>query len=125
MGLMFAENAYLDDSWNRLDGFLVLISVVDFILARTQVDAGPIMRVLKIMRILRALRPLRVINKAPPLHLPPRAPSPGRQKNSPRGFGEAPKLKRIVTCMMESMVHPPPNPDIPASIWMTPAVPSP
>jgi len=77
-GFIYGENAYCKDAWNKLDGFLVTMSVIDFLFTVANVSAGSIMSVLKILRILRALRPLRVINKAP-------------------------KLKRVVNCMMESL----------------------
>jgi len=76
-GLYYGKEAYLKDGWNVLDGFLVFISMIDMILTLAGVAGGTLLRILKIMRLLRALRPLRVINKAP-------------------------KLKRVVGCMIES-----------------------
>ena len=69
---------YLDDPWNRLDGFLVSVSVIDTLFLLLALEAGSILKMLKILRLLRALRPLRVINKAP-------------------------KLKRVVMCMVDSL----------------------
>jgi len=69
---------YLDDAWNRLDGFLVLVSCIDTFFLILGLEAGSMLKMLKILRLLRALRPLRVINKAP-------------------------KLKKVVMCMVDSM----------------------
>ena len=77
MGLYGKKAAYLSDGWNRLDGFLVTLSLVDVTFVIAGVNGGSLLSILKILRILRALRPLRVINKAP-------------------------KLKRIVGCMVEA-----------------------
>jgi len=77
LGLYGNKKAYLADGWNRLDGFLVTLSLVDLSFILAGVNGGSMLSILKIMRILRALRPLRVINKAP-------------------------KLKKIVGCMVEA-----------------------
>merc|ERR1712166_1567368 len=77
LGVYGKKNAYLGDGWNRLDGFLVTLSMVDLTFTLAKVDGGSMLSILKILRILRALRPLRVINKAP-------------------------KLKKIVGCMVEA-----------------------
>jgi len=77
LGVYGKKNAYLADGWNRLDGLLVTLSLVDLIFILVQVDGGSMLSILKILRILRALRPLRVVNKAP-------------------------KLKKIVGCMVEA-----------------------
>ena len=77
LGVYGKKNAYLSDSWNRLDGFLVTLSLVDLTFTLANVNGGSMLSILKILRILRALRPLRVINKAP-------------------------KLKKIVGCMVEA-----------------------
>ena len=69
---------YLEDSWNQLDGFLVLVSLIDTFFLILGLDAGSALKMLKILRLLRALRPLRVINRAP-------------------------KLKKVVRCMIDSM----------------------
>lgn len=66
-GLIFGETAYFTNAWNRLDGFLVFISAVDFIFLFIEPVAGGILDMLRILRLLRALRPLRVINRAPKL----------------------------------------------------------
>merc|ERR1712166_1395653 len=77
LGVYGKKNAYLADGWNRLDSFLVTLSVVDLMFTLAKVNGGSMLSILKILRILRALRPLRVINKAP-------------------------KLKKIVGCMVEA-----------------------
>lgn len=69
---------YLSDPWNRLDGFLVFVSAIDTSFLIANLEAGSALKMLKILRLLRALRPLRVINKAP-------------------------KLKKVVMCMVDSM----------------------
>jgi len=79
MGLYWGEAPYLGDPWNKMDGFLVTISVVDWLFTTIGVSAGPIIGVLKILRILRALRPLRALNKSP-------------------------KLKKVVGCVVESIM---------------------
>merc|ERR1719478_1466808 len=61
---------YWDEGWNKLDGTLVIISVIDVVLTNIPgLDAGSIAGLLKIFRILRALRPLRAVNKLPGLKL--------------------------------------------------------
>jgi len=78
-GLICGKHAYLKEWWNRLDAFLVLVSIVDLLMTYAiDADGGQIMGVLKILRLLRALRPLRVINRAP-------------------------KLKRVVQTLMDSL----------------------
>ena len=57
MGFVVHKNSYLRDSWNRLDFFVVFVSILDFIPALEQYSS------LKVLRALRILRPLRSINK--------------------------------------------------------------
>lgn len=52
---------YLASGWNRVDGFIVLISVIDLIMMQYQ--DGSSFAALKAFRAMRALRPLRVIKK--------------------------------------------------------------
>ncbi|CAF2777765.1 unnamed protein product [Rotaria sp. Silwood2] len=76
-GLIFGSNTYLHTGWNVMDGFLVIISVIDIstmnrgsITLSTESDTtSHIMGMLRVFRLLRALRPLRVINRAPGLKL--------------------------------------------------------
>ncbi|XP_028830078.1 voltage-dependent T-type calcium channel subunit alpha-1I-like isoform X2 [Denticeps clupeoides] len=67
MGLYLGERAYLRSSWNILDGFLVLVSLVDIMVSIT--GGAKILGVLRVLRLLRTLRPLRVISRAPGLKL--------------------------------------------------------
>eukprot|EP00930_Biecheleria_cincta_P038314 TRINITY_DN2632_c0_g4_i1.p1 TRINITY_DN2632_c0_g4~~TRINITY_DN2632_c0_g4_i1.p1 ORF type:complete len:1915 (+),score=307.93 TRINITY_DN2632_c0_g4_i1:101-5845(+) len=55
-GFVWAEHAYLKDGWNILDGFVVIVSLLDM---ATPGSGG----ILKTLRILRAFRPLRIISK--------------------------------------------------------------
>lgn len=66
MGVYITPDAYFDDGWNRLDGFIVTVSVVDFTMSKIGVGGG-MLSMLKICRMFRALRPLRAINKLPNL----------------------------------------------------------
>jgi len=66
-GLLFGPHAYMHDAWNKLDAFLVTVSIVDLTFLIIKLDAGSVIGILRILRLLRALRPLRVINRAPKL----------------------------------------------------------
>jgi len=66
-GVFFGPTAYFKNVWNRLDGFLVSISAVDFLFIFVTISAPDLLDMLRILRLLRALRPLRVINRAPKL----------------------------------------------------------
>lgn len=55
-GFILDHNSYLHDSWNRLDFFIVVTSLID--MAFESVD----LPVIKILRLLRTLRPLRFIS---------------------------------------------------------------
>ncbi|UJR13248.1 hypothetical protein I4U23_000269 [Adineta vaga] len=76
-GLFIGRRTYLRNNWNRMDAFLVVISIVDLIIAdknteilSTESDAtSHILGMLRVFRLLRTLRPLRVINRAPGLKL--------------------------------------------------------
>lgn len=57
LGFAMDDGSYMRESWNQLDFFIVMTSLVDMSLAGS-VDVG----VLKILRMLRILRPLRVIS---------------------------------------------------------------
>jgi hypothetical protein len=57
LGFTMDDGSYMRESWNQLDFFIVVTSLIDMSLAGT-VDVG----VLKILRMLRILRPLRVIS---------------------------------------------------------------
>ena len=55
-GFIMDTNSYLRESWNQLDFFIVVTSLIDASL--TNVD----LPVIKILRLLRILRPLRFIS---------------------------------------------------------------
>ncbi|GAB1300716.1 Voltage-dependent T-type calcium channel subunit alpha-1H [Apodemus speciosus] len=69
LGLLWGEHAYLQSSWNVLDGLLVLVSLVDIVVAMASAGGAKILGVLRVLRLLRTLRPLRVISRAPGLKL--------------------------------------------------------
>ncbi len=50
LGFYFTKDSYMSDNWNRLDGFVVLVSVISLIFPSV-----------KVLRALRAVRPIRVI----------------------------------------------------------------
>merc|ERR1719235_2652924 len=57
MGFIMGSTTYWRNSWNILDGLVVVIAWVDLGLGNSGISA------LKTLRILRALRPLRVISR--------------------------------------------------------------
>jgi len=67
MNFYWGPDPYWAQGWNKLDGFLVFVSVIDVTLTVAAVEGGSLLRLLKIFRMLRALRPLRAINKLPGL----------------------------------------------------------
>ncbi len=68
-GFYIGEDAYLNSGWNKMDGFLVGISLVDAIVTMTARSSPKIFGILRVFRLLRTLRPLRVISRAPGLKL--------------------------------------------------------
>uniref|UniRef100_UPI00398E85C5 voltage-dependent T-type calcium channel subunit alpha-1H n=1 Tax=Pristiophorus japonicus TaxID=55135 RepID=UPI00398E85C5 len=68
-GFFSSENAYLQSSWNILDGILVFVSVIDIIVSLASAGGAKILGILRVLRLLRTLRPLRVISRAPGLKL--------------------------------------------------------
>ncbi|XP_076324934.1 voltage-dependent T-type calcium channel subunit alpha-1H-like isoform X2 [Tachypleus tridentatus] len=68
-GLWYGEHAYLKSGWNKMDGILVSISLLDFMLSFLASGSPKIFGILRVFRLLRSLRPLRVINRAPGLKL--------------------------------------------------------
>ena len=56
LGFAMDDGSYLRDSWNGLDFFIVMSSVIDMLLASADIPA------LKVLRLLRMIRPLRVIS---------------------------------------------------------------
>ncbi|XP_041062088.1 voltage-dependent T-type calcium channel subunit alpha-1H-like [Carcharodon carcharias] len=69
LGFISGENAYLQSSWNILDGILVFVSVIDIIVSLASAGGAKILGILRVLRLLRTLRPLRVISRAPGLKL--------------------------------------------------------
>jgi uncharacterized membrane protein len=68
-GLFFGPKAYILDGWNKLDGFLVTVSLIDILFKLIGANTGGMLRILRIARLLRTLRPLRLISRAPKLKL--------------------------------------------------------
>merc|ERR1719473_555001 len=62
-GVILGEEAYWRQNWNKLDGIVVLVSVIDLSGVMDNVS------VFRTLRVLRALRPLRVISRNPNLKL--------------------------------------------------------
>jgi hypothetical protein len=56
IGLMMDSGSYLRESWNQLDFFIVISSLLDMGLSNVDIPA------IKILRLLRTLRPLRFIS---------------------------------------------------------------
>lgn len=63
IGIVMDEGSYLRDSWNQLDFFIVMSSVVDMSLSKYKIGF------VKILRALRVLRPLRMIAHNPELKM--------------------------------------------------------
>ena len=63
LGFAMDEGSYLRDSWNGLDFFIVVTSIIDMALTNTDIPA------LKVLRLLRMIRPLRVISHNPQLKM--------------------------------------------------------
>lgn len=59
LGLVSGGHAYLQSSWNVLDGLLVLVSLVDIVVAMASAGGAKILGILRVLRLLRTLRPLR------------------------------------------------------------------
>ena len=55
LSFISAQQAYIKDPWNKLDCFIVTISVVDFVFSVIGVTGGGILGLLKIFRMLRYL----------------------------------------------------------------------
>ena len=56
LGFMIDAGSYIRDSWNQLDGFIVMTSMLDMCFSNVNIP------IIKILRLLRTLRPLRVIS---------------------------------------------------------------
>ncbi|OQR89592.1 Voltage-gated Ion Channel (VIC) Superfamily, partial [Achlya hypogyna] len=64
-GLLFGRGAYLKDPWRILDGCIVTVSVLPYVLG----NAKGALSGLRALRAFRAFRPLRVINNLPQLKI--------------------------------------------------------
>ncbi|KAM9305191.1 voltage-dependent T-type calcium channel subunit alpha-1H [Gastrophryne carolinensis] len=69
LGFVSGDRAYLQSSWNVLDGVLVFVSIIDIIVSLASAGGAKILGILRVLRLLRTLRPLRVISRAPGLKL--------------------------------------------------------
>ena len=82
--LVIGENCYFSDNWNRMDGTLVIVGLIDtlgrikFMILKTlfPFSASPfvgnqnkIFGMLRLLRLFKVLKPLRVIHRAPGLKL--------------------------------------------------------
>lgn len=68
-GLFVGKSAYFKSGWNKMDGILVVISLIDIVVTFTAKSSPKIFGILRVFRLLRTLRPLRVISRAPGLKL--------------------------------------------------------
>ncbi|KAH9513030.1 Voltage-dependent T-type calcium channel subunit alpha-1H [Bulinus truncatus] len=68
-GFFIGKHAYLKSGWNVMDGFLVIISLIDIFISMSASSSPKIFGILRVFRLLRTLRPLRVISRAPGLKL--------------------------------------------------------
>ena len=68
-GFIVGSTAYLRDSWNGLDFFLLIASLLDIVLSLLLAKDLKILSLFKVLRLVRALRPLRAINKSHGLKL--------------------------------------------------------
>lgn len=56
---MVGPKTYLRSGWNKMDGFLVVISLIDIFISLTAHSSPRIFGILRVFRLLRTLRPLR------------------------------------------------------------------
>jgi voltage-dependent calcium channel T type alpha-1G len=68
-GFCIGDNAYFKSGWNKMDFFLVIISLIDVVFTLTSSNSPKILGILRVFRLLRTLRPIRVISRAPGLKL--------------------------------------------------------
>lgn len=61
-GFAVGKNAYLKSGWNFLDFFIIVVSVIDWILTES-LDGSVSLSFLRALRALRALRPLRMVSR--------------------------------------------------------------
>ena len=65
-GFVLTPNAYLLDPWNRLDFFVVLVSVLDLFVMLLGLESGWTSS----FKLLRILRPIKLLNVRPPQRPP-------------------------------------------------------
>ncbi|XP_070698552.1 voltage-dependent T-type calcium channel subunit alpha-1I-like [Pempheris klunzingeri] len=68
-GFLFGKETYCRDTWNAMDGLLVILSIVHMVFDVFFRGKGNMLGMIKVLRLLRTLRPLRVIKRAPKLKL--------------------------------------------------------
>ncbi len=68
--VVFSVRGYLSDSWNLLDGSIVLISLLSLL------DSIESLNFLRALRVLRALRPLRLLHRFPGMQVVAISPIP-------------------------------------------------
>ncbi|XP_031167426.2 voltage-dependent T-type calcium channel subunit alpha-1H-like [Sander lucioperca] len=69
LGVLFGKESYCRSAWNAVDGFLVILSLVDILVSLASTSEKHLLGALKVLRLLRAMRPLRLIKRAPKLKL--------------------------------------------------------
>ena len=62
MNFVFEEKAYLTKGWNRLDFFIIVVGIIDWIISASVKDSVDLSS-LRALRALRALRPLRMVSR--------------------------------------------------------------
>ena len=62
MNFIFEKKAYMKRGWNRLDFFIVLVGIIDWIISASLTDSVDLSS-LRALRALRALRPLRMVSR--------------------------------------------------------------
>ena len=67
--MFIGENSYLSDNWNRLDGSLVVVGIIDTLASPFVGSQNKIFGMLRLLRLFKALKPLRVIHRTPGLKL--------------------------------------------------------
>ncbi|XP_070708334.1 voltage-dependent T-type calcium channel subunit alpha-1I-like [Pempheris klunzingeri] len=68
-GFLFGKESYCRDTWNAMDGLLVILSIVHMVFDALFRGKSNMLGMIKVLRLLRTLRPLRVIKRAPKLKL--------------------------------------------------------
>ncbi|XP_056264693.1 voltage-dependent T-type calcium channel subunit alpha-1I-like [Pseudoliparis swirei] len=69
LGLVFGSESYCRSNWNKVDGSLVVLSLVHILVSLVSPGPDKMLVVVKVLRLLRTFRPLRVVKRAPKLKL--------------------------------------------------------